>query len=279
MAKGDKGREFLTSVLQKVPEAQRADAQALVNQILASDVLLGEIETGVARHQEYSSGMDANRAEKARLQAHRQELVAWADTKEAELEARNAALTEREKTLEKPTLQTPAIDETKVVSVDKYTRDMQTAEANFVGFVSEMTTIATRHLKQFNEVLDTKPILQHPKVRELGIDGVYQLLHKEQLDAANAAATAAAEKKIRDDERAKVMAEVGKSASNLPYPVTGYPGVSVDDDLSPLRVLDPAFQAAQKQNGAQPANPMDGLAERAAAQFAELVNSRGAAGR
>lgn len=96
---------------------------------------------------------------------------------------------------------------------------MQTTEQGAVAFMTDLTALAMEHFQRFNEVLDTRALLQDRRVQQLGLRGVYNDVHKARLDALAAKAAADAEQKIRNDERTKVLTE--QASQRHTYPVRG----------------------------------------------------------
>lgn len=92
-------------------------------------------------------------------------------------------------------------------------------ERGAVAFMDELSDLKLQHFQQFGELLDARKLLQHPKVQQLGIRGVYAEVHKPQLDARAAKQAQEAEDKIRLDERTKVLAQ--SASQHHPYPIRG----------------------------------------------------------
>lgn len=103
-------------------------------------------------------------------------------------------------------------------------------EAAYVTYVADATKFSIFHLQNFKETLDVNALVQHPRIGELGVKGVYELVHKDKIDAMTAATAKAAEEAIRADERQKIATS---APVDMPYPI---------GEGSPLDVLtmDPA---------------------------------------
>lgn len=80
----DAARTFLAGVLAKLPESQRAQAEAVFNHAEAA-AALDEIGAGVLRQSDYSRSMDAARAESERATALYNQNKQWWDANSAEV--------------------------------------------------------------------------------------------------------------------------------------------------------------------------------------------------
>jgi hypothetical protein len=123
----------------------------------------------------------------------------------------------------------------------------------FLGYDRDRGQILREHFTKFNEIVDLEPLLKHPKVGEIGLLGVYGLVHKDRLETFDTDQAKKREDAIRLDERQKVQGQM----ASMPYPsVTGA------GSGSPLDAL-----ATGKQ---------DSVTDAAAAHYNRLVSERGA---
>ena len=123
-----------------------------------------------------------------------------------------------------------------VMTEEMYLERTATMEQAFLGFQSAQNDLMRRHFATFGEILDVTPLLKHPEIRTLGLDGVYAQLHKEAL----AAKATEAQKKHDDDIRADERQKVAAANAQLPYPL-GQPGVSSGSPLDAIgKAPDPA---------------------------------------
>jgi hypothetical protein len=232
MAKKDSAKAYLEGVLKSVP----ADKQEKVKALLADEDLLEVIGDGVMLKADYSRGYDA-------LKASKLELDNWYNDNLTEMTS-NAAAAERLAQLEKDGLIRKSKgkekddddedeDETssaalkklrgEVLTKDEAGKLLQTSLASTVQGMSAvqnaMLKLAMQHQMRFKEALDPQAILDHAaKVKAPTVEAAYQSLFAEKLQKWQEDSEAAASKKLRDDVRAEVIAEI---KSQGPYPVGG----------------------------------------------------------
>jgi hypothetical protein len=246
MAKGaDSGKTFLQTVLSKITDpGLKAQAEA----VFANAAVQVEIGNGVEGQSEIdrqlqdlrtqTQGLDTRKTEldqrEARLQTWHGELTDWR-AQNLELVKVGSAATKAGWKPGDPPAGDPGADPAKgklppgVVTQEQHDEYVRNTEQAFLGFQAEQNTLMRDHFTKFGEILDLTPLLRHQQVRELGLRGVYSLIHKDALVAKEAEAAKTAEEKIRADERAKVLAA---QATQLPYPLTG-----VGADSSPLAAV------------------------------------------
>lgn len=143
-----------------------------------------------------------------------------------------------------------------VMTEDAFKSAMGAFESSVLGFAADQNLLMQQHFKNFNEILDVTPLIKHPQIRELGLVGVYNLVHKDALEAKTKAAREKQEADIRADERRKVLAE---QSTHLPYPITS----SGPGSGSPLDGLN-----------AKPDPNAGSLVDRAAAEYLRLQANR-----
>lgn len=189
-------------------------------------------ETGIAtlgshvlRQDDYSRSMNELTGQRTALTTKEQEAQAlyesnkaWFDQKQAELEEL-ARLRQQVAAGGGNGNGTPQPTEPKVVTVEDLAKTLADTERGAVAFINDLTDLKFQHFQQFGEVLDTTKLLTDKRVQQLGLIGVYREVYKSQLDAKAEQARQAAEQKIRDDERQKVLAESARSQH--PYPIRG----------------------------------------------------------
>ena len=111
---------------------------------------------------------------------------------------------------------------------------LQAREPAFIQYVADATKFASFHLQQFHETLDVLSLVRHPKIGEIGLAGVYELVHKDKLDDMKAKAAAADREKLKEEVRKEILAS---QPVNMPYPITseGSPldALALDADKRP----------------------------------------------
>lgn len=224
-----KGREafeaFKAGVLAKIPDpTQRAAAEAALNSVTSIEPVAAALYDGVA-------GQSAISTQMAELAAQREQLTA----RQAELDQRDTALdqwrqdlgtwyqgakervaAQAKPDLTKPTPPAPTAPTLpdNVVTHDQAQEVVARQNAAFLGFQRDQNRLMREHYARFNEILDLEPLIQHPRIAELALTGVYELVHKDRLAQHDAAKKTAAEEAIRADERSKVLAQ----QAQMPYP-------------------------------------------------------------
>lgn len=219
------GSQFLADVLAKLPAEQQAQAKALFEDAGAA-AALEVIGQGVLRQSDYSRQANELKTKETELETWHQSLTGWYEGKQAEL-AELPTLREKVKGLgtpdpTDPTHRQPAapvVDPAKYVSKEDFDKTLADTERGAVGFFSQLNALSLKHYQQFGEILDTDQLLQDKRIVQLGLQGVYAEVHKEQLDQKAAEAAKKAEDAIRADERAKTLAAA--AATQHPYPVRG----------------------------------------------------------
>jgi hypothetical protein len=259
-AKGlDLGKAFFQGVIAKITDPE---AKAAAEKLLGNELVLTEIGSGVAGQSEIDRQLQA------------------AQTRQEELDALNARLDEREAGLTQwhgrldtwYTTNKDAIERGKaggdgnggpkpkkveppvgMITEEQLNERLVAERAAFLGYDRDRGQILASHFEKFKEVLNLEPLLKHPKVGDIGLLGVYDLVHKERLEQHAAAEAKKAEDAIRLDERQKTQAQM----ATMPYPsVTG------SGSGSPLDAL-----AVGKP---------DALTDQAAAHYNRLQAERGA---
>lgn len=87
-------------------------------------------------------------------------------------------------------------------------------QAAYLGLTRDQNLITRDHFKMFGEIVDMDPLLAHPQIGQIGLIGVYKLVHKDRLEQHTAAATKAHDDKLREEGAA---AERARQAQ-MPYP-------------------------------------------------------------
>lgn len=140
---------------------------------------------------------------------------------------------------------------------DTFTERIGTERAAFLGFSRDQNQITREHFTKFGEIVDLEPLLKHPSIGQVGLLGVYELVHKARLTDWTTKQATAAEDTIRADERQKIQAQM----ASMPYPTPTGAGSG-----SPLDALT--------------VGKKDGVVDEAAAHYSRLVAERaGAAAR
>lgn len=227
MGKGlDTGKTFLQGVLSKITDpGLKSHAEAL----LANETFVTEIGNGVEGQSEIDRQLQTLRAQQTELETQKTEL----DQREQGLSdwhgrlstwhQENKAALEEAKRIKaggagnptpnphpNPNPATPP----GVLTEDAYAERIAAERAAFLGYQRDQNLITREHFTKFGEIVDVEPLLKHPQIAQLGLVGVYQLVHKDRLTQHEADAAKKREDAIRADERQKTLA----AQAQMPYP-------------------------------------------------------------
>lgn len=252
-------REALDALLALVPEDKRDEARPLYSRV----------------HDSARSAVDTLAEQETALQRWHQQLRTWAGQKETEYQKRERELREAAARTGDPT---PRPDPTKPaggdppaahgVNMDEINQHVAGQFENFgravVGSVSETLRLQQRHAQLYKgeQIFDPEELFKHPLARTQGLTAAFEEIHKSRISEAAEAARTAAEERIRQDERQKVLAEqAARGSTNLPFPTPG-------EDDSAIGILErrnaeqkevfgadaaAAFYAHKQRTGAWPA--------------------------
>jgi hypothetical protein len=275
MAKGDRAKTFIQQVLGKITDpGLRTQAEA----VFANPVVVADLDDGVAGQSEIDRQLHDL---KVKTDAATQ-LKTDLDTREADLQKWHDGLTkwrgdnedlvklgvEAKKANWKPGDPPPQTGgrgngdpntlPAGVVTEETLRATLGGFESSVLGFAADQNLLMRQHYDHFKEILDVTPLIKHPQIKDLGLVGVYNLVHKAALDAKAKETQDAHDKKIADEAVAKFRAE---QSTQLPYPLASGPGSG-----SPLDGLNAKVDAAAGS-----------LVDRAALEYQRLQQGRPAA--
>jgi len=241
MGKGlDTGKSFWQGVLGKITDPEQ---RAAAEKLLANPDVMTLVGNGVEGQAEIDRRLQDLTTRTATLTDQQREL----EEREAALETWHGQLTswrqantellelgKRAKTNGGTPVTPPATPAAPAVPTglteDKLNEALRAQAGQFLGYDRDRSQIQREHFSKFKEIVDLDPLLNHPKIAELGLVGVYQLVHKDALAKFADDQKKAEEERIRADERAKVSA----SMTQMPYPPpTGANAGSPLDALKP----------------------------------------------
>ena len=224
MSAYDAGKSFLAGVLARLPESQRAQAQAIFEAPEAKDALttLGD---GTLARSDYSRQQDALAEKQRQFDALYEQNQTWYQKNEAAL---------REYTLIKPEYDaikatggvrpptpapaTPAFGET---DARKIAEDLvNQAAVDAIGISAWTSTKAVEHYQMFGEVLPTQELLNAAMTarragqQDVTLDTVYQAKYGDRLKEKAAAAEQA---RFEQEVQKRLAEERGKHGA-LPFP-------------------------------------------------------------
>lgn len=269
MAVGDRAKSFIQSVLGKITDpGQRQAAEAT----FSNATVLAALDDGVAGQSEIDRQLQDLRTKtdaatqmktdlderEARLQTWHDGLTKWRADNEEFVQLGVAARKANWKPGDPPPKTGGSNGDGHlpegVVTEDSLKQVLGGFESSVLGFAADQNLLMRQHYTNFHEILDVTPLIKHPQIRELGLVGVYNLVHKDALDKKAADAQADHDKKVAEEAVAKYR----ESQATLPYPITSSPGSG-----SPLDGLN-----------VKPDPNTGGLVDRAAAEYNRLQQGR-----
>lgn len=136
---------------------------------------------------------------------------------------------------------------------EQYNERIADVQAGFLGYQRDQNLITREHFTRFGEIVDVEPLLRHPQIGQVGLIGVYELVHKDRLDKWKTDTAESERKKISDEAVRKYQ----ESQASMPYPSPTGAGSG-----SPLDALT--------------VNKQDSVVDAATVEYNRLVNERAA---
>lgn len=216
------GSTFLTGVLAKLsPEDRQKGEQALeALKALGGGTVIAAVGDGVLAQDEFSRLTNDLRTQQEDLTARtteleqrdtalaqwRTDLAAWQQQEKQKLDTALRAAGGRQ---EPPKVEPPA-----GITEDRFGEQLSTERAAFLGFQRDQNAITRDHFTKFGEIVDLEPLLRHPSIAQVGLLGVYELVHKDRLTSHQAAA----QKKHDDTVAAEAVRKHLEAQASMPYP-------------------------------------------------------------
>ena len=229
MAKGaDAASTFLAGVVAKLPPEDRARGQELIEQLrtVAGGAVVAAIGDGVVGQSELSRQLDALREQQTTLDATAEELEEQRQQQAALYERQTQWWTANQSRLEEADRMKRGVQPVPsgapnpqptppgVLTEEVFNERMQGTTAGFLGFQRDQNKITREHFAKFGEVVELEPLLTHPRIAEVGLLGVYDLVHADRLKAHQEAAV----KKHDDAVAAEAVRKFQEAHAQMPYP-------------------------------------------------------------
>lgn len=249
----DSGKAFLDSVLAKLPENLRADAEKAFTAPEAADALT-VIGDGVLARADYSKKMDDLASKEAVVLEDFERNQTWFEQnkerlgKVETLEATIARLQGQKPPEDKKPDPPTAPDG--YVTRDDLLKIINEREQGFAGFSGLTNTLSVKHYADFHEVLDMNAVIAHATKKRLPLLDGYKDLYAEQIKAK-----ADAEEKARIDKLVEERLTEEKKKLSQPFP---------------LRNQQPSVLDVIEQKG----DPSQYTADAAAAEYERLQAAR-----
>lgn len=248
--------EFLGGVLDKITDPdQKRKAEETITSLKGIEPLAAALGDGVAGQSEIDRQLQTLTAQqeelntlKTQLDERDQKLTTW-HGELTEWYGTNKAVIEAAKGNKRPNGDSNPPKEVPpgVITEEKFGELIGGERAAFLGFSRDQNLVTREHFLKFGEIVDLEPLLQHPQIAQVGLKGVYELVHKDRLDKWKTDSTAAEHKKIADEAVKKFQ----ESQAQMPYPSpTGVGSGSPLDALqakgTPDSLVDAASQHYQR---------------------------------
>lgn len=216
--------EFIAGVLGAISDPdQKRKAEAAIGELKAIQPVAQALGDGVAGQSEIDRQLQTLKTQQEELDTLKTQL----DERDQKLGQWHGQLTEwfaaNKDALEKGKKPAngngnPNPDDKKVpegvLTKDVYDENIAGERAAFLGFSRDQNAITREHFLKFNEIVDLEPLLKHPQIAQVGLVGVYQLVHKDRLEKWGTDHTAAEHKKIADEAVRKFQ----ETQAQMPYP-------------------------------------------------------------
>lgn len=210
------------ALLDKVPAEKRASLDAALSGL---DDFIKEMESGYMRQSDYSVKMNAWQTEKTVMTENYNKAKAQYDSMYEDWQKGEASLTELkaakdkaedlEKELTTLRAASPAIDPSKIVTPEQLSTQLNTFGAGQVSFFTEAMDVAYEIEGLLQKRISPGTLLTEAlaakKTPKLYAEEKFELVKKREERAV--ADKAAEEKRLREDERSKVIAEMSNPAT------------------------------------------------------------------
>jgi hypothetical protein len=169
MGAKESGQSLLAGVLAKLPEADRATAQAIFAKADAEGAITLIGESALARS-DYSKQMDTIREQTTALEAKQTELTEWWEVNKDALLDYKAIKPEFDKLKTTPPARTTPDPNPPPAGLTKeeFDKDMairlEARDRIFAGALGFSVTLAQKHFVMFHEALDMNELLRDPKI-------------------------------------------------------------------------------------------------------------------
>lgn len=230
----DAGKAFLAGVLAKLPQEQRAQAEAIFT-AAGTEAALEVIGTGTLGQSEINRQFDELKTQRESLTAKTSELTDWYEQNKSALEEYLVIKPEYEKVKgNNPDPLKPAANTG--LTKEEIAQDLERRDRAFAGALALATDLSSKHFAMFTEPLSTSELLADPKLgrpvegdpnRVYGLQDAYNTKHGARVTEKQTAAEAARIQKLVDDG---VAAKLKAMPQHQPFPLR-------DASPSPLDAL------------------------------------------
>lgn len=243
------GKSLADLILAKLPESLRAEASKVFSASEAAEALTELGARGLAQS-DYSRSMDQIRVQQADLETEQTRLNEIHEQQTGWWTTNKAAL-EDYKTLKAtggtpPAPLSPPASGISKEDLEKYLGERDRSYASVLGLA---TTLATRHYRDFNEVMDGNELIGFAEKNRLPLTEAYARMFAEKITAKQQA-----EEKVRIDKLVEErLVQERKSLSQQPFPLRNQEPSALDviEQKDKPALPDPAdfYQQLQASRG------------------------------
>lgn len=247
------GKSFLAGVLARLTPEDRAKGEAALQQLeaLGGGTVITAIGDGTLAQEDFSRQSDELRTQGEQLTARQQEqdqrdqaLQQW-HTDLTGWYTENKDLVETGRKFKKNGSPSPTPTPTPTplpagLTEEQYNERMAGERAAFLGFSRDQNVITREHFQRFGEIVDLEPLLRHAQIAQVGLMGVYELVHKDRLDKWKTEQQTKHDKEIGDAAVRKFQ----ESQAQLPYPTPTGVGSGSPLDALEAKSSQPVVDAA-----------------------------------
>ncbi len=213
----DAGKSLLDLVLAKLPENLRTEVAQKLGAPEATDAITLLGDSALARS-DYSTRMDEITAKEKAIAEDYDRLNTWFTENKAQLD-KAAALEKEVATLKggKPPVADPTPTPAPSTGMTKEDLEklLQARDESYAGVLALSTTLATKHLRDFNEVLDMNELVSFATSKQVSLADAYKVKFADKI-----AAKAKEQEDARINQLVEVrLAEVRKQDVNQPFPL------------------------------------------------------------
>lgn len=214
------------------------------------DAGLDKLGAAVLRQDDYSRHMNELTTKSAEVDQFKATLDEWYTTRKdqlEELDTLRAAARPNGNGNQPPT--PPATPPAGALTKAELEEQIAISERGAIAYIRDMQLLVEQHRETFGRAMTREEydrILADRRIQQLGVNGVYRDLFKDQLAAKDQEARTKAEEAIRADERQKTEARL--ASSRHPYPVSGNEPSTLDG-LQPPAAQNPALKSVDDMVG------------------------------
>lgn len=156
-------KQYLDELLAEAGVAADDPKRQVIAEVFGNEKVSKKWSADVMRQSDYSRAQDALSAEKKKTADYYASLLQWGTDKDAELKAREAALSS--------TVQPGAFDI--AATEKKWEERLQKTEGQFLSLLETGMSLASRHVAEFKEPLDTAALKKIAQEKNLSLTQAY----------------------------------------------------------------------------------------------------------